>query len=214
GLYDCKKAWELLREGKTAASEAFGQGVFAIWAQSEQVQPLIEYLARQATGKKPLELCGCDCQFTAAASRKLLSADLTAVLDQLPQGAVSAEQKMLAVKSLEQMTNDPKAGADADQRAALQACRKALEMKPTEKLPERELAFWRQFLDSSLVMAEAQSHIKGKETEAQQRYGNLRDTQMGKNLVWLARTAYPDRKIIVWAATFHVMRNQENVLMV
>src|SRR5262249_11445074 len=35
--------------------------------------------------------------------------------------------------------------------------------------------------------------------------------QMGKNLVWLARTAHPGRKAIVWAASFHIMRNPDSV---
>lgn len=33
-----------------------------------------------------------------------------------------------------------------------------------------------------------------------------RDYQMGEHLLWLANERYPDRKIIAWAATGHVMR--------
>jgi erythromycin esterase len=39
----------------------------------------------------------------------------------------------------------------------------------------------------------------------------IRDGQMAKNLVWLAQTAYPDRKLIVWAASAHLARNIESV---
>jgi erythromycin esterase len=35
----------------------------------------------------------------------------------------------------------------------------------------------------------------------------FRDEQMGDNLIWLANEWYPGRKIIVWAATFHNIRN-------
>src|SRR5262249_28557288 len=31
GLYDCRKAWELLREGKMPAHDAIAQGIFGIW---------------------------------------------------------------------------------------------------------------------------------------------------------------------------------------
>jgi erythromycin esterase len=34
---------------------------------------------------------------------------------------------------------------------------------------------------------------------------------MADNLLWLAREAYPDRKIIVWAATYHSMRNAQTI---
>ena len=40
---------------------------------------------------------------------------------------------------------------------------------------------------------------------------NLRDRRMGENLAWLAKEYYPDRKIIVWAASFHLMRNAPTV---
>lgn len=40
---------------------------------------------------------------------------------------------------------------------------------------------------------------------------NLRDEQMGRNLIWLARERYPGRKIIVWAATFHNARHLRRV---
>ena len=54
------------------------------------MQPLITYLAREAAGKTPLELCGCDCQFTGSASRKLLAAEASgvAVVDGLMVDAI------------------------------------------------------------------------------------------------------------------------------
>src|SRR5262249_26691910 len=36
---------------------------------------------------------------------------------------------------------------------------------------------------------------------------NMRDAAMADNLIWLAREAFPRRKIIVWAATSHNIRN-------
>ena len=65
GLYDCRKVWQLLREGKMPAREAISQGVFDIWASTEELQPMFQYLARQARQGRPLEVCGFDCQFTA-----------------------------------------------------------------------------------------------------------------------------------------------------
>jgi uncharacterized protein (TIGR03067 family) len=41
-----------------------------------------------------------------------------------------------------------------------------------------------------------------------------RDEQMARNLVWLAHEAYPKRKIMVWAAAFHLMRNPETVAII
>jgi uncharacterized protein (TIGR03067 family) len=45
-------------------------------------------------------------------------------------------------------------------------------------------------------------------------YTNVRDPQMADNLVWLARSAYPKRKIIVWAASMHIARNPAEIKLI
>ena len=45
-------------------------------------------------------------------------------------------------------------------------------------------------------------------------YTNVRDPQMADNLVWLARSAYPKRKIIVWAASMHLARNPAEIKLI
>jgi erythromycin esterase len=213
GLYDCHKAWELLREGKMQAREAVSQGVFGIWTGTEEVQPMIQYLGQQARKARPLEICGFDCQFSGPASRRFLTADLIALFGKLPKDALSAEQRAGAIESCKQLataTGTTKLPDDA----ALIACQKALDRAvPGAALSAAELAYWRQVIDSTLVYAEVIRAIQtGVKTE--RNHINLRDTQMAKNLVWLAREAYPKRKILVWAHAFHLLRNQETVAMV
>lgn len=211
GLYDCRKALELLREGKAPPAQAVGSGVFAIWTQSEQVRPLIEYLGQESKRSRPLELAGFDCQFTADASSKYLPDELTAFLKHLPEASVSAEQKSAVVSACRAMTKPP-AEIHARQKEAFAACRKALDsVTPTKDLPAWELAFWKQFIESAAAYAEAQKHLKSKELEEARAYTNVRDAQMARNLVWLARTAYPKRKIIVWAASMHLQRNPDKL---
>src|SRR5438874_4489152 len=55
GLYDCRKAWELLKAG-TEPYEAVTHGVFGIWTRSEQFQPVIDYLEKTVKSDRPLEL--------------------------------------------------------------------------------------------------------------------------------------------------------------
>jgi erythromycin esterase len=40
------------------------------------------------------------------------------------------------------------------------------------------------------------------------RASNLRDRQMADNLIWLTKRAYPTRKIVVWSANSHIMRQR------
>jgi erythromycin esterase len=213
GLYDCRKAWQLLKEGKMPALEASSQGIFQTWTGTEECRPLFEYLGKQARQPRPLEVCGFDCQFTGPASRRFLPEELTTLLKKLPPDGLKPEQRDTVVRAFAKLTVAG-TGIGKPEKEALAACRKALMgAKPSEDLPAGELAFWRQFLESSLAMAEAEAAQKaGIKTEGN--YMMRRDEQMARNLVWLAHEAYPKRKIIVWAAAFHLMRNPETVAMI
>jgi erythromycin esterase len=213
GLYDCHKAWEILREGKTLPQKAVASGVFAIWAQSEQVQPLIEYLGQQARTSRPLELAGFDCQFTAEASATTLADDLSAFISKLPSKGLAKDDWAALVEACRALAKPP-AKIDARQMASFAACRRALEAMPAPPtMPRREFAFWKQFIESAAAYADAQRFL-GTNADDGFSYTNVRDPQMARNLVWLARTAYPDGKIIVWAASMHIARNPATMKMI
>jgi uncharacterized protein (TIGR03067 family) len=213
GLYDCRQAWKLVCEGKMPSRDAIGQGVFGIWTGTEELRPIFEYLGKQASQARPLEICGFDCQFTGPASRGFLSDDLIALFKKLPPEALTAEQREKLVQGFKKLAR-PGTGINKAENDSLVACRKVLtDAKPTESLAAIELAFWRQFLDSSIAMAEVEAAYQAA-VKTERNNVNLRDMQMAKNLVWQAHEAYPKRKIIVWAAAFHLMRNQQSVAMV
>jgi erythromycin esterase len=212
GLYDCRKAWQLLREGKMNPRQALSQGVFDLWTNSEQVQPFIEYVGQQARGPHPLEICGIDCQF-GPASEKYLPGELNAFLEKLPSNSLPPDQRTAVVQGCKRMAGQG-TGLDKDQEKAFAACRQLLAtVQPTATLSAEELSFWRQFIESASALAEAQPALSAKPAKFE-RYGNIRDPQMAKNLIWLANEAYPNRKIMVWSAAGHLMRNPKQVLRV
>jgi erythromycin esterase len=211
GLYDCRKAWQLLHEGKMPPREAVSQGVFGIWTGSEQVQPLIEYLGRQARRPRALEVFGFDCQFSGPGSSRHLPQELEAVLRQVPTETLGARQREAAVAGCRRL---PRAGTvlDGEPLEGFAACRRALAaMKPTAALPAPELAFWRQLLESMTALAEVFAAAAERPQRVEHYFGTIRDAQVARNLVWLAREAYPRRKILVWAHARHLMRNSETV---
>jgi erythromycin esterase len=211
GLYDCRKAWKLLQSGMEPY-EAFSHGVFSrAWAQSEQIRPLIEYWGRVAKSQRPLELCGFDCQFSAKASRgEFLVKDVNGLWDRLGAASPNAGLHGTIAKTLTQMADygstwDKPSPQERQQwHNALAAWGKTLgTARPSDALPEAELMFWRQFVTSSSTVAAICGY---GETEDSFKWWNLRDAQMARNLVWLARAVYPKRKIIVWAASSHLSR--------
>ena len=38
-------------------------------------------------------------------------------------------------------------------------------------------------------------------------FSNIRDSQMAENLLWLSNNEFKNQKIIVWAASFHIVKD-------
>jgi erythromycin esterase len=207
GLYDMKVAWDSMKAGEDPV-RAFRRGVFGIWNGSEQVQPLIDYVGAQAKTARPLELAGFDSQATASASRESLARDLTSVLnkqkfDTTPVAGWKdfrtvldslAKNSVYRIKPSEEM--------QTTFQAVLSQIAQASNTWPAN---DRDVAFWQQNLKS--LQAQARNAFAYSETKMTVTDNNRRDVQMGENLVWLADQRYKGRKIIVWAATFHIARN-------
>lgn len=208
GLYDCRKAWEALRD-RGDAHPALAQGIFGIWMQSAQVEPLVGYLAARSKSERPLELCGFDCQLTGSASREQLARDLRAFATGEPRACDETTLQTLdRLAEVLQEEKPPAAALRAQQRAlaALAAGLARPDVKATRK--PTELAWWRQLVQSLQALAE----YRGRKPAGAGRLAedfNPRDAQMGKNLVWLAQERHAGRKLIVWAATMHIARNHD-----
>lgn len=212
GLFDCAVAWERLRAGE-AATAAVPRCVFPVWTRSAEVQPLIAYLGEQARGPRPLELAGFDNQFTGSASRERLVADLRAFLDRLGAPfARSPEWEPFAAQLQALAENLYPRGKAADPPEEEQALfLRRLETVRAEvaargAADDHETALWLQVLEGVGPAAQQQWLYDPATQAVGPEIGRLRDTQMGRNLVWLAERRYPGRKIVGWAATYHAAR--------
>jgi erythromycin esterase len=210
GLYDCAKAWDLLREGK---EDAISRGVFRIWSDSREVQPLIAYLNARAKSSRPLELAGVDCQLTGSASTDFLPGDLQAFATGDEWSRVAPVLRKLSDGTWEQENAVmPPAEEQAEFARILERWRSAIAAR--DKTPATQPwsgAFWRQFLASLRVTAEQTWRSDMTNPAGSPAVFAMRDRQMGENLVWLANERYPNRKIIVWAATFHNARRIDTI---
>ena len=207
GLYDCRKAWELLHQGEDPYV-AVTRGVFGTWTMSEQFQPVIAYLGQAVKSGRPLELCGFDCQFSASSSRSTIQNDVKAVLEELDPQALDATARAALLEELRSMRRGPPDEAIYERRRGLfgKFAEALASARPSERLSAAELSFWRQYAESLAGYAQqlhASDYREGN---------NIRDIQMAKNFVWLARERYANRKIIVWAASGHLMRNPAAVI--
>ncbi|KAA3644661.1 MAG: hypothetical protein DWQ07_14695 [Chloroflexi bacterium] len=218
GLYDCSKAWELLQNGEPA-DMAFRIGVYPIWTNSEQVQPLFDYIEGAAFSDHPLELAGFDMQIIGTAPEFYLIEDLEVFLNARDVGLPEEDQWANFVLALNNFARfNYQRGLvpipDVDEQAGFHNIVQALHNSiiVSKDVNDREADFWLQVLDSIEAYAELAWQFNSldhadptvlPDTNKLQ----IRDRQMGENLVWLANDYYADRKIIVWAATFHNVRN-------
>src|SRR5262249_13416419 len=204
GLYDMHKVWERIRAGKDAR-KAVRHGLLRPWSFSRQVQPLIDYVGERAQSRRPLELAGFDCQFTSD-RRDPLFDDLGAFL--AAQGVDTASvgdwPRFCAVldKIADQTQGQWK--PSEEERDLVLSTIDALAGR-IASAQEAEAAFWRQLFKST--KAQTQLRFGADPENFTMTITNVRDPAMAANLVWLAREAFPRRKIIGSAATFHNIRN-------
>ncbi len=228
GFYDMHRAWEDIASGDHPL-EAIRSGVFSIWTNSEQTQALWRYIAAQSRTGAPLELTGFDSQFTASASKRHLLADFGTVLDELPADPqLKNARKRIAdvlasyfadrgrgVEGLIRFQKETTVGERALFYIAVYNIEQRLvRLRSSDALSIARRDYWVQLLASISTNMEFLWQTNFKELQKPNpRWNylasNLRDRQMGDNLIWLATHEYPNAKIIVWAATSHEMRHRK-----
>jgi erythromycin esterase len=211
GLYDCRRAWQAFCDGDGQTPLTAAQlGIFGIWTGSNEVQPLIEYLGSKARTPRPLELAGFDDQMTALASRRHLVDDVKGLLANLGDKRIDAATQALFIESLESLARSEALA----QRLSpfVVACEKIEQACATagggqDRQATAEFRFWGQYVKSLRSLAR-RSELKQDVAAS----SSMRDRQMAENLAWLATDLYSNRKIIVWAASFHLMTNPQTIL--
>lgn len=211
-FYGMPTAWEMLREGGEA-DVAIRRGLGRVWVESEQVRPLIEYVEERARSDVPLEITGFDSQL-GVASREALVDELAAVARRLEPTLVSGDGWGETRAALDSLVGGAYYAAPLTPfqhrriTSWLDALAQATEAADPGSEDDADLGYLRQLVESVAAQTDA---IATWDPSDSQEFGNIRDAQMARNLVWLARERYADRKLIVWAATFHVMRNHRTI---
>ncbi|MCA8951294.1 MAG: erythromycin esterase family protein, partial [Planctomycetes bacterium] len=207
GMFGCRRAFAELRDGSGDPAEAAALGIFPIWTESEPCSPLWSYLRQRAASERPLELCGFDCQITGTATEELAPA-LLAAAAAAGIGESTREQleRLVAALGENRLPTEPAVDA-ASCRALLTEVEERLAVAGADI---DDGAFWRQMVRSLRGLVAVHARPEGEDEALSQQF-NPRDRQMAENMIWLARQRYPDRKIIVWAATMHVLRNAPEI---
>jgi erythromycin esterase-like protein len=179
------------------------------WALSAQVAPVFEYARSAALTSRPLEMIGVDHQFSGAGPSRLVPA-LIEFFDKadttiLPERFRSTwRSDVRAVFSADAKPADIRGVADK-WRALMpvfDGARSTLE----HAHGSANVALMRRSLDAALTSFEGLARMRESGGKFVTADNNFRDQWMGETLAWLANERYKGRRIIVWAAAFHALR--------
>lgn len=210
GLFNVYDMDAAVRDTSVPLDQALGRGLYPIWATSAQVRPVFEYVRSVAATPRPLELVGFDHQFSGAGPSRWVSA-ITEFLDQsdtliLPQRLRSTlRSDVRAMFSPDAKPADIRAIAERWQGIAIAFDGAHAALEKTHG--SADVALFRRSIDAALVSLEGLARLRESGGQFVAADNNLRDQWMGETVAWLARERYKDRKIIIWVASFHALRD-------
>ena len=215
GLFDCREIHHALEDG-AELYDAFDRGGFQLWTRSAQIRPVLDYIQQTYDTDRPLRVGGYDSQFTAsdgAAAERWATAMAAFIRAADHPIAGEADRVERELHDFLKAYQGLQASSDRMNREQMIMLRD-LAADLDDALPalvdahgEREAEFMRRTVDDAISALASNIVFADQPSGMGQRRGltNARDERMGENLVWLATEYFPDRKIIVWAATFHGM---------
>ncbi len=201
GLFDCYRVWEAIQNGADSL-EVFGLGIFPVWAKSEQLQPLFQYILDQSKTDNPLILIGFDMQPTGNISPqtrfKLLDDYLTEAIDQ--QWSVQYQLVAEVYENTRKIFVNPLSPLQAKQ---LEEEAKELSQAIADKDGSVKGQLMAQYVINYLGTITLYSQADMQNPSNTPHVFNLRDNQMAKNFDLIKDVLYPGEKILAWGANTH-----------
>lgn len=220
GFYECRAVDAALTDADVSLHDAIDQGVYSIWGESLQIQPLFSFLRETRATGHPMSFFGFDVQFSRDSTRDRLSRDLFAFLNQAVDTSLNEEihaqidSIIQAIASAGQTKIDD--ATHARNRQALDEIGNAI--KSADK-SDRDRQWWSQIIiglehmEQSVYYGSLAPPFDPTNIEASVRspYRILasveRDLGMAENLQWWLDHDGREKKMIVWAANNHVAYN-------
>ncbi len=200
GMFACAQMNEALSSDQDPDAIA-RLGLFPLWANSVECQPVFELAQAAAHDGHPLEFAGFDIQPSGSAGKEYASWLIAQVgEDRLAPEELEAFRAADAGLTRQPGTGDETTTAVAESAAAPIEAALAAALRADDG-DQRALRFAQRTLEGWKQAVALRAHMLANEMLES---SNLRDQAMGENLVWLANERYRGRKLIVWGAARHL----------
>jgi erythromycin esterase len=205
-----------LRDTSVSLDQARARGLYPIWAQSAQVAPLFEYARSAAASPRPLEMTGFDHQFSGPGASRWAPAlieffdraDTTILPPWFRSGWRSDVRAMFSSDATPASIR-----AIADKWRGLMTVLDAARSTLEKTHGSVHVAFMRRTVDAALTSLEGLARMRESGGKFVTADNNFRDQWMGETLAWLANERYRGRRIIVWAAASHTLREPSAIVL-
>lgn len=209
GFDDCRQTLERWRAGDDSekASEAC---LLGNWGGTDQALKFRRYLATAARSESPLKVAGFDCQITNRDDPAATARSVAGFLRELSPSLEGSPRLMAITEAIAKLRDYERKRTVAERekdRAAI-ADVAVLVAASGQVSPQR--AHYQQLAKSLAVQEESNWEYQSK-GDVDMAQINRRDAQMADNLKFLADVRYPQQRIVVSAATYHIMRHAEGI---
>ena len=208
-LLACRLMDAAMRDPAKTAYEAAKDNIYGIWAESEQVQGLLEYIKAAQKTVWPLQIVGVDCRLGSSSMKEKIVPEFIINffdrIDPLRLTKENREEIIKICKTVEYSDYYNKPGKRDLDMSVMHNMVQYLDARidlVEERSSREEIEFVRQVIQSE-IKYEQWCHAVGQKGDNIR--APTRDMIMGENLVWLADRVNPGHKLIVWAHNFHVM---------
>ena len=189
GMYDVREIYQAAKSGQSIKTMAPGN-IFYMYANSEEVTPLFDYVNNQINTDNPLIMVGFDSQHTGGFSLDGLVADLTKAQQAINKASVETLEWQVFSQQIQQVLDGSTVRFPLAQEVLFFKHLKTL----ASDFSEHDNGFWSRISTGLVAQAKRQWNISDN-----------RSQEMGGNIKWWAEK-YPDKKIIVWAHTWHLTK--------
>jgi erythromycin esterase len=195
--------WDKLNKSPENVRKFVHQNIFPIWAGCNACWPLLEhYIPNSYNTPTPLIVTGFDNQMILDYSSGFLVSKLDSVLRSINLPITQQENYRTEILPLIDSLGHWY-GIPPKDTSLYSQCGKylvAIKRQAEQKLNKND--YW-MFVIENLV----QENITYQTIKTNRNFGSTtRDRQMAANLKWLSENKYPNEKIIVWAANFHIAK--------
>jgi erythromycin esterase len=206
-MFGLTTGWEQVSKEAPAIDSFLFKNIFPIWALCDACQYLFhQYIPATQKEKKPLAITGFDNQVLLSYSQKKLVNYLDSTwraLDLPTTKKIDYDTRILSlIRDLMQQYNPQKQKKELFESVV--ACMDTVRKELAMRLPASDYNI---LLADNLIYLAKELGLMDNNTKLNE----TRDEQMARNLEWLVRYKFANEKIIVWAASTHILKYSDSL---